>query len=236
MMAKEKAPNINWNFVSLPNLPALPKFVTREAAAAKRANQLKVLRPPKSKKPAMPGETAAKLEARTAAAPPITAPLAIIDPDDPTKQPVLLSKNPTKSTTSESAVAAQAIAEVAADRIDDEAPFIERDDRVVQADVDVDDFGDEEDADLDRDSKVARPSPRRMVANYACADDPEHQDIDLTYHGDEPAAAVADSAHVDEADPVPSEAAVIPPVEEQKPVMGPPEIRTRHHRKIAQHA
>jgi len=30
---KDKAPRINWNFVPLPRLPALPKFVTRDAAA-----------------------------------------------------------------------------------------------------------------------------------------------------------------------------------------------------------
>ncbi|HWE04645.1 MAG TPA: DNA translocase FtsK 4TM domain-containing protein [Tepidisphaeraceae bacterium] len=196
VMAKAKAPEINWNFVSIPRLPSLPRFVTRESAAAKAANPVRVLKP---KKPPTAGEqsTDAGGKTKVQAEP---APLQIIDPDDPTQQPVLLGKRSGKTSTGESSVAAQAIAEVVADRIDD-------------AD------------DLDTDPTMAPPG-RKVIANYACADDPEiDADIDLSYHGDEPAAGAADGAHLDDADPMPSEPAVIPPPEEQKPVMGPPEIR-----------
>src|SRR5690606_16306740 len=46
---KDRVPQINWNFISIPKLPALPKFVTRDAAAAKS----KTLKPakPKATKP-----------------------------------------------------------------------------------------------------------------------------------------------------------------------------------------
>ena len=38
---KDKAPRINWNFVPLPRLPALPKFVTRDAASSSPSRRTK---------------------------------------------------------------------------------------------------------------------------------------------------------------------------------------------------
>jgi S-DNA-T family DNA segregation ATPase FtsK/SpoIIIE len=163
VIARKRAPEINWNFVTLPKLPALPKFVTREAAAAK------VLTAGKSaKNKPLPSDSVLTTKKDSGS-------LAIIDPDDPTRQPVVLTKRDRKSSTEEPSVAAQAIAEVSADRLGDEA--------------------------------------------Y------EDEAIDLSYHDDAPAAAAADAAHVDDTEPAPSELAVIPPVEEQTPTMGPPEIR-----------
>ncbi|MDB5356550.1 MAG: ftsK [Phycisphaerales bacterium] len=161
VMARENAPQINWKFMPLPRLPALPRFVTREAAAVKASMKPKV---PKSRKP---GDA----DANDADA----ATLTIIDPDDPTKQPVLVGRRGAKKA-GESAVAAQAIAQVAASRLEDE-------------------------------------------------DDQVNDVIDLSYQDDEPAHAATDGAHVGDADHGPSEAAVIPSPEEQKPAMSPPEIR-----------
>ncbi|HZK81238.1 MAG TPA: DNA translocase FtsK 4TM domain-containing protein, partial [Humisphaera sp.] len=48
VMAKAKAPEINWNFVAIPKLPALPRFVTRESVTAKGAKPLPILKPKKS--------------------------------------------------------------------------------------------------------------------------------------------------------------------------------------------
>ncbi len=200
IMAKNKVPRINWNFVPLPTLPALPRFVTREAAA-------KAASKPKSPKPKKPSASTDPARRRAAIVPP-AAPLQIIDPDDPTKQPVLLAKRDGKPAKGESAVAAQAIAEVVSDRLGEN--------RASQTDVfDADDS--------DADSAFAMPAP--VVANYASDDDEDDDEIDLSYHGDEPAPSIDDAAHIDDADPIPSESATIPPLEDQKPVMGAPEIR-----------
>jgi S-DNA-T family DNA segregation ATPase FtsK/SpoIIIE len=43
VVVKDRAPQINWNFVPLPKLPALPKFVTRDAMAAKGTIALKLI-------------------------------------------------------------------------------------------------------------------------------------------------------------------------------------------------
>jgi S-DNA-T family DNA segregation ATPase FtsK/SpoIIIE len=195
VIAKQRAPQIKWNFVALPKLPALPKFVTREAAAARTSREAKELRVPKRKS----GEDATISGVTPAgAAKKNLDPIAIIDPDDPTKQPVLLSKKLGKPSTEESNVAAQAIAQVSADRLGNDAD----------------------------DSDIVTAPPRPVTASYADDDDDLENDvIDLSYRDDTPAPAAADSAHVDDADPQPSESAVIPPPEEQKPVMGPPEIR-----------
>ena len=199
-MAKENAPAINWNFVPIPRLPALPKFVTREAAVASALQRVR----------SMKARASASTPAATPAVAAPLAPLEIIDPDDPTQQRVLIAGS-AKGTTTESLVAAQAIAEVAAGRVEEDADL-------------------SDDAEREAEVVVAPPAPtppKRVVVNYACADDPEHEheEIDLTYHGDAPAEAAADPAHLDAADPLPSEAAVIPPAEQQQPVMGPPEIR-----------
>ncbi len=190
VMAREKAPQINWNFVQIPKLPALPRFVTRDAVATKASTAAK---PAKSRK-----QDPADDKLTTGGIKNTAAPLEIIDPDDPTRQLVLLGKSDKKATAGESSVAAQAIAEVvAADRL-------------------------AEDGDVESDGLK---SPRAVVANYAGDDDAENDVIDLSYHNDAPAEAAGDAAHIDDADPTPSEAATIPPPEEQKPTMGPPEIR-----------
>jgi S-DNA-T family DNA segregation ATPase FtsK/SpoIIIE len=41
IVVKDRAPRINWNFVPMPKLPALPKFVTKDAIAAKPVIALK---------------------------------------------------------------------------------------------------------------------------------------------------------------------------------------------------
>ncbi|HET6246943.1 MAG TPA: DNA translocase FtsK 4TM domain-containing protein [Tepidisphaeraceae bacterium] len=201
VIAKQRAPQINWNFVTLPKLPALPRFVTREAAAAKAVRDLKAAAKPKKQSGAEQDGSAGPVAGAKKATP--LSPIEIIDPDDPTRQPILLSKKSGKASTEESVVAAQAIAEVNADRL-----------------------GDDEDRD-DRDviGSVAATTPKAISASY---DDDEHLEndvIDLSYREDEPAAAAGDGAHLDEADPQPSESAVIPPPEEQKPPMSAPEIR-----------
>lgn len=194
VFARTKAPRINWRFSTRQRLPALQGMGAREGQAARPAAQPRTA---KAKKPGAADETG---EAKnTGIDKPSAPPLEIIDPDDPTKQPVLLSQRDGKAMAGESAVAAQAIAQVSADRLDD---------------------------DLDTDPVMAPPvAPSPVAATYASADDEENDVIDLSYHDDAPAAAAGDAAHVDEADPKPSEAATIPPAEEQKPAMGPPEIR-----------
>ena len=179
VIARQRAPQINWNFVNLPRLPSLPRFVTKDAAVAKVVGA---------------GKGKLSVSGTSAFTKKDSGPLEIIDPDDPTRQPILLGKRDKKATTEESAIAAQAIAEVSADRLAD-----------------------------DEDSQNPA-TPKRVVANYSRHED-DGDEIDLSYHGDTPAEAAADAAHVDDADPMPSELAVIPPAEEQKPVMGPPEIR-----------
>jgi S-DNA-T family DNA segregation ATPase FtsK/SpoIIIE len=155
---RNNAPKINWNFMPLPSLPSLPRFVTRDAAA-----------------PA----PAAKAKAKTKGA---TADRKAQDDDDEDyeslKPPVLLKR--------EKPAAAPAPA----------APKPAR----AARDADDDDAG---------------------------ADEVEL--IDLSYEDDEPAAAAADAAFVDDSEPVPSEHAVIPPPEQQaveKPAeLSPPEVR-----------
>ncbi|HEX5241818.1 MAG TPA: DNA translocase FtsK, partial [Tepidisphaeraceae bacterium] len=51
----------------------------------------------------------------------------------------------------------------------------------------------------------------------------EDEEIDLSYQDDHPASA--DAAHQDDSDPAPSEAATIPPAEEQSPEPAAPQIR-----------
>src|SRR5687768_10230955 len=55
----------------------------------------------------------------------------------------------------------------------------------------------------------------------------EPDDIELSYDHDEPVAAASESAFVDDSHPAPSEAAVIPPVEEQAVPKPVPEIQIR---------
>lgn len=75
----------------------------------------------------------------------------------------------------------------------------------------------------DEDDEPIKPSP--LLKRSKPKDDDV---IDLKYDNDEPAAP-SDGAFADESDPAPSEAATIPPPEEQKPPetgpMAPPEIR-----------
>ncbi|MDB5332753.1 MAG: ftsK [Phycisphaerales bacterium] len=178
VMARQNAPQINWNFMPLPKLPSLPRFVTREAAAEKSAGKTRNF---KTKKPA---------DAKSDDADPAT--LTIIDPDDPTKQPVLVGRRTGKMKSGESAVAAQAIAEVAASRVED-------------------------------DDNIAG---RSVGTGTAYEDEDGANDvIDLSYEDDAPAHAATDAAHVGEADHGPSEAAMVPSAEEQRPAMAPPEIR-----------
>src|SRR5665213_3502172 len=201
VMAREKAPRfnqINWNFMPMPRLPALPRFVTRDAAAAKATGAK--LKTPRLKK--QPGANDPNALIGSATTKPAPAPLEIIDPDDPTRQPVLVAGRKGKAATGESAVAAQAIAQVVADRIGD----------------------DEFDADLDIDPTLAPPLPSRVVASYA-DDDAENDVIDLAYQDDAPAPAATDGAHLDVAPPQPTEAAINPPTENLTSTMSAPEIR-----------
>jgi DNA segregation ATPase FtsK/SpoIIIE, S-DNA-T family len=161
---RDRAPQINWNFVPIPKLPSLPKFVTRDAAETKR---IPTLKPPKPKK------NAAEDDEPIAAKPAASA-----------------RREKGKPTTFESAVANAAIAKVAADE------------RL------------SEDDDLDLPSTFT-------ASNQDALDGP----VDLSYQDDEPAPAAADAAHLDDADPAPSEAATIPPADEQTPAPGPPQIR-----------
>jgi S-DNA-T family DNA segregation ATPase FtsK/SpoIIIE len=130
---KQHAPqfNVNWKIAQLPKLPALPRFITKDAISATSA--LTKLPKPASKKPA----------ART---------------------------------------------------VDDE------------------------------DDEPIKPSPLLKLNK------PQDEEvIDLKYDNDEPVPAASDGAYADASDPQPSEAATIPPPEEQKPPetgrMAPPEIR-----------
>ena len=199
-IARERAPKINWNFAPFPKLPALPGFVTRDSVtrpAKKTGGRKKVAADGKDSADPSPRADANGLRPND--------PLQIIDPDDPTRQPVLI-KADGRAKTGESAVAAQAIAEVSAKRLNEE-----------------DDEGDVAAAGGSPAARATAPSP--VVAKYQNIAGDEDDLIDLSYQGDEPAASAADAAHVDEADHGPSEAAVVPPPEEQKPIMGPPEIR-----------
>jgi hypothetical protein len=83
VMAKQRSPQINWNFAAMPKLPSLPRFVTRDAVIAKTVKDTKVA---KGKR----GEEPVPATGKKAIVP--SDPLAIIDPDDPLQQPILLSK------------------------------------------------------------------------------------------------------------------------------------------------
>jgi S-DNA-T family DNA segregation ATPase FtsK/SpoIIIE len=66
------------------------------------------------------------------------------------------------------------------------------------------------------DGPIAPMSAELIVASANELEDDDDGLIDLSYQDDEPESHAADAAHVDEADPDPSEAAVIPTEEEQK--------------------
>ena len=61
VVMKDRAPQINWNFVPMPKLPALPKFVTKDAIAAKGALALKPATLSKKDKTARPAGPLAPL-------------------------------------------------------------------------------------------------------------------------------------------------------------------------------
>ena len=161
---RDRAPNIKWNFVPIPKLPSLPKFVTREAAETKR---IPTLKPPKPKKNAGAG-----------------------DEPPPEKSATATKREKSKATPYESTVANAAIVKVAADE------------RLAEDD--------------DQDS---------VAISSASEEDTADVPLDLSYQDDEPAPAAADAAHLDDADPAPSEAATIPPPEEQSPTPSAPVIR-----------
>ena len=130
---RNTAPKINWNFMPIPALPALPRFVTRDALASSIASA----RAKVKTKPAA-AERKARVEDDE-------------DDDGPLKPPVLLKR---------------------------EKP----------------------------------PIPAPPAAPVVSVDEVDL--IDLSYKDDEPAAAAADAAFVDDSDPLPSEHAEIPPPEE----------------------
>ena len=166
---RERTPQINWNFVTIPRLPALPGFVTRESAS------VAPIRPrPKPKKP-LPDEDL-EIDARPAKS--LAAP----------KREKSVDKNSEKSSKAsifEPPAAAAAIAKVTAD------------------------------------ARLAEDDEDEELSQQASGLDDE--EIDLSYQDDHPASA--DAAHVDDSDPAPSEAATIPPVEEQSPEPAAPQIR-----------
>jgi S-DNA-T family DNA segregation ATPase FtsK/SpoIIIE len=61
VVVKDRAPKINWNFVPMPKLPALPKFVTKDAIAAKPTIALKPVGVSKKEKAARPAGPLAPL-------------------------------------------------------------------------------------------------------------------------------------------------------------------------------
>ena len=144
---RNNTPKINWNFVPIPALPALPRFVTRDALLAPSAAKGKL----KSK------ATSADRDNR-----PIEA-----DDDEPLKPLVLLKR---------------------------EKP------------------------------SIAAPAKSPVVTVD------EVDLIDLAYKDDEPAAAAADAAFIDDSEPLPSEEAVVPSPQQQAvaappAMLEPPEIR-----------
>jgi S-DNA-T family DNA segregation ATPase FtsK/SpoIIIE len=142
VVMKDKAPSIKWNFVPLPRLPSLPKFVTKDALVS----SLNARRKDKT------------------------------DVDD--------------------------ILELKA------TPF-KRD----------------KSADQKSAGPIAPLTAAVVVAGRQQEDEDDANDvIDLSYQDDEPAIASAETAHLDESDPEPSEAAIIPPVEEQGPPAPPPKM------------
>jgi S-DNA-T family DNA segregation ATPase FtsK/SpoIIIE len=138
---RDKAPKINWNFVQLPKLPSLPKFVTRDAVAAK-------------------GTPAGK---------------SLIDREDESLAEKLANAAHRVKKSFKSAPGAKPA------------------------------------------GPIAPLSAALVVAGTMDRDqDDENDVIDLSYQDDEPAMAAAEAAHVDDAEPGPSEAAVIPPPEAAK--------------------
>ena len=134
VVMRDKAPKINWNFVPLPRLPSLPKFVTRDAIVTKSATTKR-----REKLAAATSETT--------------------------------NSTPTPSGKREKPA-----------------------------------------------GPIAPLSPELVVAANQIEENPEDdQVIDLTYQDDDPAPAAAEAAHVDDAEPEPSEAAIIPPPEPQMP-------------------
>ena len=61
IVVKDRAPKINWNFVPMPKLPALPKFVTKDALALKGPIPLKPAGSGKKEKTARPAGPLAPL-------------------------------------------------------------------------------------------------------------------------------------------------------------------------------
>jgi DNA segregation ATPase FtsK/SpoIIIE, S-DNA-T family len=141
VVVKDKAPHINWNFVSLPKLPALPRFVTRDAVLANGPSSLKE-------------KSAGK------------AGVFDIKPASALKR----------------------------DRVD----------KLEKAA-----------AELRASGPIAPLSAALVVAGGSSDSDEDDDLIDLSYQDDEPAQS--GTAHLDEADPAPSEAATIPPPEEPAP-------------------
>jgi S-DNA-T family DNA segregation ATPase FtsK/SpoIIIE len=72
------------------------------------------------------------------------------------------------------------------------------------------------------DGPIAPMSAELIVAGASQLDDDDDEVIDLSYQNDEPEAHAADAAHLDEADPDPSEAAVIPNAKEQEEAAAAP--------------
>ena len=143
VVVKDKAPQINWNFVPLPRLPSLPKFVTKDAVSP--------VAPPKKRE-----------------------------------------KSETKP----------------ADTFDVKPPVLARREKPA--------------AGVRPAGPIAPLSPELVVAGDVADEVEDGNDvIDLSYQEDEPAAAAAEPAHVDKADPEPSEFAIIPPPEEQPPAAAP---------------
>ena len=142
---RNNAPKINWNFMPIPALPSLPRFVTRDTIANAVAGK---------------GKAKSKTAATERKVPPTDD-----DDDAPLKPPVLLKRE--------------------------------------------------------------KPAAAAPAAPLVPVDDVEL--IDLAYKDDEPAPAAADAAFVDDAEPGPSEEAVVPPLQEQAVeaprVPAPPEIR-----------
>jgi DNA segregation ATPase FtsK/SpoIIIE, S-DNA-T family len=161
VVVKDKAPQIKWNFVPMPKLPALPKFVTKDAIATAAA---RIPLPPKRK---------------------VAPNAAEDDGEDDLVGAVVASKAIAASSTVTGTKKERA--GIATGALKPAGP-------------------------------IAPLSPEVVVAGGIEEDDEDEDDlIDLSYQEDEPAPAAAEAAHVDEADPAPSEAAVIPPPEEQAP-------------------
>jgi DNA segregation ATPase FtsK/SpoIIIE, S-DNA-T family len=156
VVVKDKAPQIKWNFVPMPKLPALPKFVTKDAIAT----------------------AAARI------------------PLPPRKKPASASEDDGEDDLVGAVVASRAI-----------VPAANKRERAGIATGGVKPAG-----------PIAPLSPEVVVAGGMEEDEDEDDDlIDLSYQEDEPAPAATEAAHMDDADPAPSEAAEVPPQEDQAP-------------------